>query len=178
LDPKIARPDHPAITELSLLRLNTFGRLFVQRDGQRLGGAAAQPRRLALLAVLAASRDRGVTRDRLLAMLWPEAEDERARKGLNQALYALRQELGADEVLLGAQDLRLNPELITSDVSLFTAALEADRLEPAGPLRGRSSPPTGSGCTSRWRSGRATSGRWFWAGKATPDRRRREGGGP
>ena len=131
MEPKIARPDHPAITELSLLRLNTFGRLFVQRDGQRLGGAAAQPRRLALLAVLAASRDRGVTRDRLLAMLWPEAEDERARKGLNQALYALRQELGADEVLLGARDLRLNPELITSDVSLFTAALEADRLEQA-----------------------------------------------
>ena len=103
----------------------------MQRDGQRLGGAAAQPRRLALLAVLAASRERGVTRDRLLAMLWPEAADERARKGLNQALYALRQELGADEVLLGAQDLRLNPELITSDVSLFTSALAADRLEQA-----------------------------------------------
>jgi Tol biopolymer transport system component/DNA-binding SARP family transcriptional activator len=131
LVPKIARPDHPAITELSLLRLNTFGRLFVQRDGQRLGGAAAQPRRLALLAVLAASGERGVTRDRLLAMLWPETGDERARKGLNQALYALRQELGADEVLLGAQDLRLNPELITSDVSLFSAALTADRLEQA-----------------------------------------------
>jgi Tol biopolymer transport system component/DNA-binding SARP family transcriptional activator len=105
--------------------------MFVQRDGQRLGGAAAQPRRLALLAVLAASHDRGVTRDRLLAMLWSEAADERARKGLNQALYALRQELGGDEVLLGAQDLRLNPELITCDVSLFTAALAADRLEQA-----------------------------------------------
>ena len=103
----------------------------MQRDGQRLGGAAAQPRRLALLAVLAASGNRGVTRDRLLAMLWPETGDERARRGLNQALYALRQELGADEVLLGAQDLRLNPDLITSDVSLFTAALDADRLEQA-----------------------------------------------
>ena len=64
-------------------------------------------------------------------MLWSEAADERARKGLNQALYALRQELGGDEVLLGAQDLRLNPELITCDVSLFTAALKADRLEQA-----------------------------------------------
>ena len=34
--------------ELNLLRLNTFGRLYVTRDGRRLSGAAAQPRRLAL----------------------------------------------------------------------------------------------------------------------------------
>ena len=114
-----------------MLRLNTFGRLFVERDGQRLSGAAAQPRRLALLALLAASGDKGTTRDRLLAMLWSETDEERARKGLNQALYALRQEMGADEVFLGTQDLRLNPDLVTSDVALFTAALRADRLEQA-----------------------------------------------
>ena len=114
-----------------MLRLNTFGRLFVQRDGQRLSGAAAQPRRLALLALLAASGDKGMTRDRLLAMVWSETDEERARKGLNQALYALRQEMGADEIFLGTQDLRLNPDLVTSDVALFTAALRADRLEQA-----------------------------------------------
>jgi Tol biopolymer transport system component/DNA-binding SARP family transcriptional activator len=128
---KITRRDHPEITERNLLRLNTFGRLFVERDGQRLTGAASQPRRLALLALLAGSGEQGMTRDRLLGMLWSEADEERARKGLNQALYALRQEMGADEVFLGTRDLRLNPELVTSDLVVFNGAIKAGQLERA-----------------------------------------------
>jgi Tol biopolymer transport system component/DNA-binding SARP family transcriptional activator len=127
----IARPDHLEVTEFNLLRLNTFGRLFVERDGLRLTGAASQPRRLALLALLAGSGEQGRTRDQLLAMLWSETDEERARKGLNQALYALRQEMGADEVILGTRDLRLNPEVVTSDLTVFTAAVRAGHLEGA-----------------------------------------------
>jgi Tol biopolymer transport system component/DNA-binding SARP family transcriptional activator len=130
-DPKIARRDHFKITERNLLRLNTFGRLFVERDGQRLSGAASQPRRLALLALVAGSGEQGMTRDRLLGMLWSETDEERARKGLNQALYALRQEMGADEVFLGSRDLRLNPELVSSDVVVFNGAIKAGQLERA-----------------------------------------------
>jgi Tol biopolymer transport system component/DNA-binding SARP family transcriptional activator len=114
-----------------VLRLNTFGRLFLERDGQRLTGAASQPRRLALLALVAGSGDQGVTRDRLLGMLWGESDEERARKGLNQALYALRQEMGAEDVFLGTRDLRLNPELLTSDLASFTSAIRAGQLERA-----------------------------------------------
>ena len=72
-----------------------------------------------------------MTRDQLLGMLWSEADEERARKGLNQALYALRQELGADEVFLGTRDLRLNPELVSSDVAAFAGAIKAGQLERA-----------------------------------------------
>jgi DNA-binding SARP family transcriptional activator len=129
--PKITRRGHPEITERNVLRLNTFGRLFVERDGQRLSGAASQPRRLALLALLASSGDQGMTRDRLLGLLWSESDEERARKGLNQALYALRQEMSADEVFLGTRDLRLNPELVTSDIGVFNAAIKAGQLERA-----------------------------------------------
>ena len=121
IGPKIAPTGHLRITEPNLLRLNTFGRLFLERDGQRLSGAASQPRRLALLALLAASGEQGMTRDRLIGMLWAETDEERARKGLNQALYALRQEMGADEVFLGTRDVRLNPDLVTSDVAAFAA---------------------------------------------------------
>jgi Tol biopolymer transport system component/DNA-binding SARP family transcriptional activator len=114
-----------------LLRLSTLGRLFIERDGRRLTGAAAQPRRLALLALLAASGEQGRTRDQLLAMLWAETDEERARKGLNQAIYALRQELGADDVFLGIRDLRLNPELVASDLAAFSGAIKAGQLERA-----------------------------------------------
>ena len=128
---KIAPAGHFRITEPNLLRLNTFGRLFLERDGQRLGGAASQPRRLGLLALLAASGEQGMTRDRLIGMLWAEMDEERARKGLNQALYALRQEMGADEVFLGTRDVRLNPDLVASDVAAFSAALKAGHPERA-----------------------------------------------
>ncbi len=103
----------------------------MERDGRRLTGAAAQPRRLALLALLAASGEQGRTRDHLLAMLWPETDEERARKSLNQALYALRQEMGAEDVFLGIRDLRLNPELVASDLAAFSGAIKAGQLERA-----------------------------------------------
>jgi Tol biopolymer transport system component/DNA-binding SARP family transcriptional activator len=96
-----------------------------------LSGAASQPRRLGLLALLAAAGEQGMTRDRLIGMLWAETDDERARKGLNQALYALRQEMGADEVFLGTREVRLNPDLVTSDVASFSAALKAGYPERA-----------------------------------------------
>jgi len=105
--------------------------LFLERDGQRLTGAASQPRRLALLALLASAGEHGMTRDRILGMLWAESDEDRARRGLNQALYALRQDMGADEVFLGTRDVRLNSDLITSDVAAFGAAVKAGRLEQA-----------------------------------------------
>jgi DNA-binding SARP family transcriptional activator/Tol biopolymer transport system component len=122
-----------------VLQFNTLGRLYVTRDGSRLAGAAAQPRRLALLAVLAAAGERGVSREKLMALLWPDTEEERARKGLNQALYALRQDLGSDEAIAGARDLRLDTEVVACDVVRFRQALargEPERAidEYAGPF--------------------------------------------
>jgi Tol biopolymer transport system component/DNA-binding SARP family transcriptional activator len=86
---------------------------------------------LALLALLASAGEHGMTRDRMLGMLWAESDEERARRGLNQALYALRQEMGADDVFLGTRDVRLNPELITSDIAVFDLAVKTGRLEQA-----------------------------------------------
>lgn len=117
-----------------MLRIHTFGALVV-RDGDRpLAGAAAQPRRLAVLAVLARAGERGVTRDKLLSLLWPDSPDESGRRALAQALYALRRDLGSDEVFLGTRDLRLNPELIASDAGDFEACLSSGDLERAASL--------------------------------------------
>jgi Tol biopolymer transport system component/DNA-binding SARP family transcriptional activator len=96
-----------------------------------VSGSAAQPRRLAILALLAAAGEQGLTRDKVLAYLWTDTEEERARRGLNQALYALRQDLGSDEVFLGGHGLRLNPEVVSSDVGEFEQAIDRGRLEDA-----------------------------------------------
>ena len=65
-------------------RLRTFGALEVERgDGAApLAGAAAQRKTLALLAVLAAAGDRGVSREKLLLYFWPESDGDRARHAL------------------------------------------------------------------------------------------------
>ena len=53
-----------------MLSLRTLGGLYVaNEDGEPIAGAVTQRRVLALLAVLAVAGDRGVTRDKLLAMV-------------------------------------------------------------------------------------------------------------
>jgi DNA-binding SARP family transcriptional activator len=64
-----------------------------------------------------------VSREKLLALLWPDADDERGPRTLAQALYALRRDLAADDAIVGAKDLRLDPALVSSDVSEFASAL-------------------------------------------------------
>jgi serine/threonine-protein kinase len=86
---------------------------------------------LALLAVLAAAGPRGVPREKLLALFWPESDSERARHALDQTLYQLKRDLGGD-ILAGREELSLDPTAITSDVAEFRAALaRGDRAAAA-----------------------------------------------
>jgi serine/threonine-protein kinase len=106
-----------------MLRLQTFGGLTLSRGSENLTGAVTQRRRLAILALLAVSGAAGMSRDKLVAYLWPESDAERARHVLNQLLYAQRRQVGDQSLFLGRKTLRLNPELIGSDVAAFDAAL-------------------------------------------------------
>jgi DNA-binding SARP family transcriptional activator len=114
-----------------MLRLNTFGGLILQQDGQLHTGPAAQRRRLALLAVIAASGRRGASRERLLALLWPDTDPDAARHSLYQALHVIRRSLGKDDVLLGSSTLQFDPERMTSDVEEFETAVEQGAHEEA-----------------------------------------------
>jgi DNA-binding SARP family transcriptional activator len=109
-----------------MLLLKTFGGLSVDIDGTPAKGAAQQRQMLALLALLGAAGQRGLSRDKLIAALWPEIDDEHGRGRLRQACYALRRDLHAPELFLGSIQLHLNPAVISSDVGAFTRALEED----------------------------------------------------
>ena len=123
----------PAVPPASslVLRIKTLGGLAVTRDGRSVTGAANQPRRLALLALLARAGDAGVGRERLIALLWPDVDEERARRNLTHALYALRRDLGDEDAIHGAKDLRLDAERIAVDVREFADALAQGRLAHA-----------------------------------------------
>ena len=119
-----------------MLRLTTFGGVALRRDcPDDRGGAGEEqqlPRRgLALLALLAAAPDAGISRDTLLACLWPESDEERARSALRQSLFSLRRELGTPELVAGGVSLTLNPAALTSDVREFDLARLSGDLERA-----------------------------------------------
>ena len=113
------------------MRLNTLGGIRVLAEGKLVAGAAAQPRRLAVLALLARAGRTAVSREKILALLWPDEPDERARKSLSQAVYSLRRDLGDEDALVGSKDLRLSLERIAVDVVEFDDALQRNDIDAA-----------------------------------------------
>jgi len=107
-----------------MLKLHTFGGCFLTRDGARSEALSGQRKGLALLAMLAAAGDRGVTRETALSYLWPDSDEERARTSLRQLVHTLRTQLEAPQLLEQSAELRLSPDSITSDVADFHAAFE------------------------------------------------------
>ena len=92
----------------------------------------------AVLAVLAVCGDMGCTRDRLGALLWPESDEARSRQALRDALYAIRRSLDPGAVY-GGRLLRLDADVVASDVQAFARALAGGRHADAvrcyaGPL--------------------------------------------
>lgn len=94
-------------------------------DGARIGSVLAQPKRLALLVYLAvAAPDGYVRRDTLLALFWPESDEERARGALRQAVRYLRRSLG-DAAIVGRGDdeLGVDVDVLRCDVVELRRAL-------------------------------------------------------
>ncbi len=107
-------------------------------DGATLLPILAQPKRTALLAYLATARRRGYhRRDQVVALFWPELDQERARAALSTALNHLRRTLG-DEVLQtrGTEEIALDREHVWCDAVAFEEAFEAEELERAVELYG------------------------------------------
>jgi DNA-binding SARP family transcriptional activator len=117
-------------TSASRFRVRTFGGLTVEGN---VPASMTQRKRLAFLALLAAAESGGIARERLLLLLWPESTTERARGALYQLLYVVRQAFG-DTSVVGTDELRLDPTVVSSDVADFHAALARDDLASAAEL--------------------------------------------
>lgn len=108
-----------------MVHLKLLGGISLETPTGPVTGAAAQRRRLALLARLALAGGQGVSRDTLIAALWPEQTADRGRHLLSDSLYRINQALGADAVLAVGDQLRINPAVLQSDVAEFEAARSA-----------------------------------------------------
>jgi TolB-like protein/DNA-binding SARP family transcriptional activator/Tfp pilus assembly protein PilF len=111
-------------------RLKLFGGISVETEGGAVTGRATQRRRLALLALLAAS-PRGSSRDRLVAFLWPDADTENGRRFLSDSVYRINQALGGDVIASAGDDLRLDAQRLPHDLGEFEEALARGDAETA-----------------------------------------------
>jgi DNA-binding SARP family transcriptional activator/tetratricopeptide (TPR) repeat protein len=119
-----------------MLRLTLLGGLSLERDDVLLDASAPRRRLLALLALLAGHRPHGLTRDKLLAFLWPESDTLHARNSLKQALYGVRHTIGIDVLAACGDVIRLDPAAIQVDTWEFEEALRCRRAAAAAALYG------------------------------------------
>jgi len=119
-----------------MIRLVTLGGIDLRGPSGPLSGRIVQPRHLALLAVLARTPGAALTRGKLVGLLWAEVPERTARRRLSDTLYAIRKELGKEVVRSTAGRLRLDPDLVESDVADFEAALDRGDLEAAAEFYG------------------------------------------
>lgn len=117
-----------------MMELRLLGPVEVNgEDGRDLEPLRAQPKRFALLAYLALPRPGTFyRRDTLLALLWPDLDQSRARSALRKMLYYLRRTLRNGVVVTrGNEEIGLDPQKVWCDVAAFEEAVERGDLEAA-----------------------------------------------
>ncbi len=104
------------------LSLKLLGRLDLEATGKTdVRSILSQPKRVALLVMLACASRRGlVRRDSLIGLLWPELDQDRGRHALRQSLYVLRKALGKDLVeARGDDEIGIRRDAVTCDAGEF-----------------------------------------------------------
>lgn len=129
------RTPGPEGSRPSLVELRTLGATDLRGPdgGAPLRDILRQPKRLALLAYLAVAAPPGRhRRDRLVGLLWPHMEPERARAALRRALYFLRRRLG-EGVLVGkgSDEVGVDRSRLWCDAAALDRRVAGGRLEDA-----------------------------------------------
>jgi len=117
-----------------MLRLTTLGAVDLRDSrGHSVRGLLMQPKRVALLAYLAVEGARApVSRDRILALFWPESDEARARNALSQSLHHLRQALGPGVIESeGLHTIGVRHDRLWCDATAFADALDGGQCELA-----------------------------------------------
>jgi DNA-binding SARP family transcriptional activator len=114
---------------MTLVRLKTFGGLSIATLHGPLPEVGFRRQALALLALIAAAGENGMSRERVMALLWPEADDAHARNNLKQLSFAIRHGLSAELLASIAPNLRLEFGVMSADIDDFERALASGNLE-------------------------------------------------
>jgi eukaryotic-like serine/threonine-protein kinase len=108
-----------------MIELRTLGGLDVRdSDGEEIRPLLAQPKRLALLIYLALTPPPSFRRrDSIIALFWPELDQEHARGSLRQALRFLRRTLGEGVIVSrGEEEIGVTSSMLCCDATTFEEA--------------------------------------------------------
>ena len=122
-----------------MIELRTLGAVDLRGpDGRELRTVLAQPKRVALLVYLAVARPHGFQRrDVLLALFWPELDQQRARGALRKAVHVVRRGLGPDTLVgRGDEEVGLADAVLRCDAVAFEQAVAEQRFGDALELYG------------------------------------------
>lgn len=112
-----------------MITVQLLGSACLRSGNTVLGGPPAQRHRIALLALIVDAWPRPLSRDRALALLWPERDDAGGRRLLNLAIHVLRSALGEEAIVSRGDGLLLNPTHLWCDLHEVRAAIAADAPE-------------------------------------------------
>jgi DNA-binding SARP family transcriptional activator/TolB-like protein/Tfp pilus assembly protein PilF len=117
-----------------MIYLRTLGGLDVRDvEGREVRPVLSQSKRFALIVYLAlAGPQRFRRRDTVVALFWPELDQEHARGALRQALRFLRRVLGEGVIVTrGEEEVGLDGAIVSSDLVEFESACDHGRLAAA-----------------------------------------------
>ncbi len=100
------------------------------RSGETIiNGPPAQRHRIALLTMIVSAWPQPLSRDRAMAMLWPERDTAASRRLLNLAVHVLRAATGDDAIVSASDGLVLNPAHLSCDLHDLRAAIASGDAE-------------------------------------------------
>jgi TolB-like protein/Tfp pilus assembly protein PilF len=112
-----------------MITVQLLGGACLRSGDAPLSGPPAQRHRIALLTLIVAAWPQPLSRDRAMALLWPERELASARRLLNLAVHVLRSALGDGAIASTGDGLVLNPSRLSCDLHELRAAITADAPE-------------------------------------------------
>lgn len=106
-----------------MITIQLLGGACLRSGDSPLTGPPAQRHRLALLTQVIAAWPRPLSRDRAMALLWPERDAASARRLLNLAIHVLRSALGEDAIASTGDGLLYNPSCVRCDLHDLNVAI-------------------------------------------------------
>jgi TolB-like protein/Tfp pilus assembly protein PilF len=108
-----------------MITVQLLGGACLRSGDAPISGPPAQRHRIALLTLIVSAWPQPLSRDRAMALLWPERDLANARRLLNLAVHVLRSALGEDAIASTGDGLLLSPSHLSCDLhDLRTAIAE------------------------------------------------------
>jgi len=106
-----------------MITVQLLGGACLRSGNQPLAGPPAQRHRIALLTLIVAAWPSPLSRDRAMALLWPERDLASARRLLNLAVHVLRGTLGEGAIVSTGDGLVLDASRVSCDLHALNVAL-------------------------------------------------------